>query len=226
MKRTTALAFTILICLGCARVAWGQGCKFSNFTELQHGTSLSLGPTLLAILNAYPDLWAVLGAARNAWNGTHAGYRIGDWNGLQSASDCPVLNGQGLPIQLGAMDFPSAVAAGSCAPLGSGGAIAVTDYPLYCVGCGTKSIIINTNVPWSFTPGPNDYDVQSAMAHEFGHMLGFQHQYLDECTQTKYTVCGDPNDKNTMNVLLKGETCLRDLSTWDTTNANLVYPNP
>lgn len=229
MKRTTVLAFTVLVCLGCARVAWGNhgGCHFSNFTALQHNTQLSIGPTLYGILNAYPQLWTVLGAARDAWNGTNAGGRIGNGSFPQSASDCPVVNGQGLPIQLGAMDFPAAVAAGSCPPLGSGQAIAATDYPASCSGCGTKSIIINTNVAWSFNPGPNEYDVQSAMAHEFGHMLGFMHQHQASCTALTSTTCADPNEKNTMNFFLfTGETCERTLSTWDADNADAVYPNP
>jgi reprolysin-like metallo-peptidase family M12B len=222
MKRTAALAFTVLVCLGCARVAWGNhgGCHFNNFTELQHGTALYIGQNLLNILNAYPQLWTVLGAARDAWLGTNAGNRIGDWNGVQNTPDCPV----GLPTRLGAMDFSQ----GGCDAIGSGGAIAVTDYEVfpYCPsGCGTKSIIINTNVMWSFNPGPNEFDVQSAMAHEFGHMLGFRHQYHDQCREDLYAGCADP-DKNTMNFLFPGETCLRDRSMWDTINANVVYPNP
>ena len=190
MKRTTlVLTLTVLVCLGWARVASGQ-CKFNNFTPLQHDTALYLGPTLLSILNAYPQLWTVLGAARDAWDGTNAGNRIGDWNGLQSASDCPV----GLPVQLGAMDF----SLGGCAAIGSGAAIAATDYEVSCSGCGTKSIIINTNVAWSFNPGPNEYDVQSALAHEFGHMLGFTHQHQNSCTELTTTTCAFDSNKNTM----------------------------
>lgn len=213
MKRTTVLALTVLVCLGCARVAWGNhgGCHFNPFTELPHNTVLHIGPTLYGILGAYPQLWSVLGAARDAWEGTHAGGRIGNVSFPGSTSDCPV----GLPIQLGAMDFSQ----GGCAAVGSTTALAVTDNP------GTKSIVINTNIAWSFNPASNQYDVQSAMAHEFGHMLGFTHQYHDQCREDIYAGCADP-DKNTMNFLFPGETCLRDLSMYDINNANVVYPNP
>jgi hypothetical protein len=233
MTRTKGLTLAVLVYLGCAQVASGQQqqkCQFPHFTELQHGTALSIGPNLLSIANAYPQLWTVLGAARDAWLGTNAGGRIGDPSHdpgrYPSASDCPVLNGQGLLIQVGAMDFPAAVAAGSCPAIGSGQAAAVTDYEPFCSGCGTKSIIINTNVMWSFNPGPNEWDVQSAMAHEFGHMLGFTHQAYNECRENIYLGCADPNVKNTMNFYFTGETCERDLSHWDIDNANLVYPNP
>ena len=222
MRRTAVVTLTLLVCLGWAGVARGQGCKFPHFSQLPPYTALSLGPTLKSILDAYPQLWTVLGAARDAWDGTHARDRIGDWNGVVSASDCPVLNGQGLPIQLGAMDFSQ----GGCAAIGSGQAAAVTDYEPFCSGCGTKSIVINTNVMWSFNPGPNEWDVQSAMAHEFGHMLGFTHQAYNECRENIYLGCADPNVKNTMNFYFTGETCERDLSHWDIDNANLVYPNP
>ena len=174
MRRTTVLTFIVLVCLGGAPTASAQGCKFSNFTPLQHNTPLSIGPILLGILSNYPQLWTVLGAARDAWDGTNAGNHIGDPSGYPSASDCPV----GLPLQIGAMDFSQG---GWCGAIGSGGAAAVTDYLPTCPGCGTKSIIINTNVAWSFNPGPNDWDVQSVMAHEFGHMLGFTHQFYAQC---------------------------------------------
>ncbi|MGH6690638.1 MAG: M43 family zinc metalloprotease [Gammaproteobacteria bacterium] len=87
-------------------------------------------------------------------------------------------------------------------------------------------MVINTNVPWSFNPLPGQYDVQSVLTHEFGHMLGFQHQRYNLCTGLQGSgPCTQEPDKNTMvwNAVT-GETCQRDLSFWDIANADQAYP--
>ncbi|MGH6690639.1 MAG: hypothetical protein ACREF4_08175 [Gammaproteobacteria bacterium] len=105
MRRTTILAFTVAVCLGAAGAASGQqqeACVFSSFSKLPSNTGLALGPILKSIIDAYPQLGTAIVAARDAWDGTNAVDRLGNWNGIVSASDCPV----GLPIQLGRWTFP------------------------------------------------------------------------------------------------------------------------
>jgi hypothetical protein len=164
---------------------------------------------------------------RDAWIITDAGGRIGGYGG-KTNSDCPM--GQPAP-QIGADNFYTEPCATASAYPGftnpSENVLAFTDYyPWQCVGCGTKSISINTAVPWATTPGPGQYDLQSVIAHEFGHMLGFRHVWSNFCGEFAGYSCAVDPDRNTMQrgtAAGVGETCGRDLTYWDMGNANYLY---
>ena len=106
-------------------------------------------------------------------------------------------------------------------------ALAFTDYyPWQCAGCGTKSISINTAVAWATNPATGQYDIQSVVAHEFGHMLGFSHIWSIYCSEFSGYSCAQDSGQNTMQSFTApgyGETCKRDLSGNDVTNANNIY---
>lgn len=97
-------------------------------------------------------------------------------------------------------------------------------------GCGTKSLILNLNYPFSFdgTPAVGEYDLQSVLAHEFGHVLGFTHQYDGVCTDgidppPVVPACSADFNRETMGGSFGtgvGETCLRDIEPNDGDSAN------
>ena len=149
--------------------------------------------------------------------------------GGQTNSDCPL--GQPAP-QIGAYNFYAQPYCGTAAaypgvtdPINV--VLAFTDYfPWQCAGCGTKSISINTYFAWNTTPADGQYDIQSVLAHEFGHMLGFSHIWSIFCSDFSGYSCAVDPGRNTMQSYTApgvGETCGRDITGNDATNANNLY---
>lgn len=227
MKRLTVLSLAIALPLGSVTVASGQ-CALPGFSHLPPNTSLAFGPIMRYFAVNYPlEVGGALVAARDVWNTTDAGGRIGGWNEIETASDCPMNQ----PLQIGAFDFysqpycPTVTAYGVQNPADV--VIAFVDYfPFQCTGCGTKSMSLNTAYAWAVNPGPGQYDLQSVLAHEFGHMLGFSHIRGFYCTNDQGLSCVQDPDRNTMQSNTApgvGETCGRDLTGWDMANANYLY---
>lgn len=95
--------------------------------------------------------------------------------------------------------------------------------------CGTKSISLNLDHAWSLDSNytaPGMYDVQSTLAHEFGHTLGLAHmEELGACIDGYSQTCTQNQDKNTMtNYVHKGDSCQRSLSNDDISSAQYLYP--
>ena len=139
--------------------------------------------------------------------------------------DCP--NGQSL--QIGVVDFNSTSCSTVNAYRNAGllppSSLAFVDYyGFICPGCGTKSLILNLAVAWSVNPGPMQYDLQSVLTHEFGHMLRLAHMNGFKCEDNFAPNCALYSDRNTMTANIPdGDTCERTLSGIDVQNANSLY---
>lgn len=226
MKRIPGLLITIALSLGIATGAAAQ-CALPGFNYLAPNTPIYLGPLMYYYAYNFPDVGNALVGGSQAWNGTDAADRIGGYGG-QTNSDCPL--GQAAP-QIGAYNFYAQPYCGTAAAYGftdpNSGALAFNDYfPWQCAGCGTKSISINTAVAWAVTPGPGQYDIQSVVAHEFGHMLGFSHVWSIYCSEDSGYSCAQDPGRNTMQRYTApgvGEMCGRDITGNDAANANYLY---
>lgn len=229
MKRLAVFLLATALSVWSAAVAAAQ-CPLPGFTQLPSNPPIpiALGPLMYFYAFNYPDVANAVIAARDAWNVTEAVGRLGGYGG-QTNSDCPVNQ----PLQIGAYNFftnppcPTAEAYNvhilppPSAPL----PLAFVDYfPSKCAGCGTKSMSLNTYVPWAINPGPGQFDLQSVITHEFGHMLGLAHMRAFQCTDDPGPNCAvDPlRDTMTSNADY-AETCWRDLNFIDVGNANSLY---
>lgn len=209
MKRCSVVALVIAVCLGYVAGASAQiPCLLGGFSQLAP-TGVALGNTVYQAAITYPDVANAIVGAADVWNGTDAKDRI-FWNGAVHLNDCPT----GQSIHIGAFDFMNT----NCPATNGSGAVALTHYS------SQKSISLNLHFWFSTNPQPGQYDIQSVLAHEFGHMLGLAHMTDHQCTLNSKT-CGFDPDVNTMTSFVQdGQTCHRDLEQDDIDNANSVYP--
>lgn len=205
-------------------------CLLEKATQLPLNTPVALSPSVYNAVVANPAYGTAILAARDAWNVTNARNRIGNWSGVVTNSDCPT----GQPFQVGAIAFTNS----TCEPLignfpdptTRNSFLAFVDYdPRKCTGsgCGTKSVTLNLNYSWSLNPILGEYDIQSVLAHEFGHVLGLAHQDQGLCDQTSSPTCLTTPGRETMGAQVPSwitwSSCIRDLSTNDVNSANQLY---
>lgn len=231
MKRIARLLLVSTLYLAAATDAAAQ-CQLSGFSQLPPNTPVWLGPLMYYFAVNYAEVAVALIGGRDAWNVTDAAGRIGGFANV-TGSDCPM--GQP-PVQIGAHHFEF----DGCATTIAYGfnyhpanidqmTLAYVDYfPGQCAGCGTKSISLNTAAPWATEPQVGQFDIQSVVAHEFGHVLGLGHMRgtFTFCSENLGPSCAvDPNrntmQKNTPHGV--GETCGRTLTGYDKLSADFSY---
>lgn len=219
MRRIFAIVVAVFAVFTGSGSALAQ-CMFSNFSPVPASTPFSVGPTIYWSAMTMPGVTQAVLGGRDAWDRTDAANRIGDWNGAVTASDCPF----GQPSQLGAFNFRT-VYCPTVIAYQAWDALSFVDYfPEMCAGCGTKSVSLNLAYPFAVNPLPGQYDIQSVFAHEFGHVLGFRHMVANTCTEDIGPACAaDPNRATMGRGIYSGDTCLRDVSSYDVTNANGLY---
>lgn len=189
-------------------------CLISGGTQLPSGTLFALGPNLAGYVASIPEVGTALINAIAPWNATDAVGRIAGGNGVVTSSDCP----NTAYHMIGAYSFSStSVPCYNQALVGSNG------YAYNSIG----SMAINTDMAWSVNgaPAPGQFDLQSTVTHEFGHILGLHHQQLGVCgtpaTGISCITYGDT--KETMSYGPSGELCRRTLAPNDLQSINFFY---
>ena len=207
------------------------GClgQWPNWAQTPFATTWAISPTVYQGALSIPGVAGAIVNGSNVWSMTDAAGRLAGWNGIVTGSDCPT----GQPFQVTAYPFATS---GSCplAAPGSYNLVAQAETVLafadmwQCAGCGSKSVSINLSRPWSVDPNPfpHEYDLESVVAHEFGHVLGSLHLEAGTCNYlaTPSLTCGASPNKPTMaNNIYAGETCGRTLAPDDISNMNSLY---
>jgi len=234
-----------------------------SIKKLACNTKFALGPVAAQTVWGVPIVlppgsptlpsgsYVAINSAFNAWNTNlvNTRGRLTGWNTVTSASDCP----HGRPLQIGMLNFAALSEGGTCLTVLANGLNTVPADPIYlplafvdydsskCVGCGTKSMVINLAVAWSTngTPLAGQRDLESVVSHEFGHMLGMGHNRTlaggacgdygvapDLITIIPSPTCAVRPDRSTMeNINYTGptETCGRILGVYDVMRANQIY---
>ncbi len=197
-------------------------CILSGAAQIPANSTFAIGPNVSAAVTAEPNIMTAIVNSYDAWDGTDAVNRIGSWNNTVTTNDCPA----GQPSQVGAFDFSTVTCATNTAyGIDATKIVAYVDaFAAQCAQCGTMSISVNLNFAWSLAPLAGEYDLQSVLAHEFGHVLGFAHQYDDECTEDPSQACATDSDSETMGAtFFFAETCKRTIETSDEDSANWLY---
>lgn len=210
-----------LLCIGLVcSTAMAGACVLPYTSQLGYYSPVAVGPNVYSAVQITPAIATTIYNARNAWNVTNAADRIGDWSGEITSSDCPVTG----TMQIGALPFDN----DSCSVANTLGTL--RDNTLAFVDPATRSVTVNLNYVWSLNPGRYDWDLQSILAHEFGHVLGLAHQDFGVCASASVPnmpsqTCAENPNRETMGTHMsgQGETCMRDLSINDINSANGFY---
>lgn len=187
----------------------GWACHYPGTALLPAGTTFGIGPTVSSVVNSNAAYVSAILNARDAWNVTAAANLIGGWSGQVTNSDCPYG-----PRQIGAVPFYQ------CPQFSD----PVTKFKVAIMDFATQSITLNLAYSWSINPSLYEHDVQTVLTHEFGHVLGLQHQDNGQCTDTTTLSCDTSPRAETMSSdNFSGQTCRRVLSTNDINSANALY---
>lgn len=204
-----------IVCIGLVfSTTIASACQW--LPRLPHGTTISIGPAVANAVQSNPAIATAIYDALNAWNGTLAGGTIGGYSGYVTGNDCPTYSGI---IQIGALyyDTTTCPLITQLTPYDRLYALAYTD-------SATRSITVNLNYSWSLNPGPYDFDLQSVLAHEFGHVLGLAHQDNGQCVDTTSLSCSTSPRIETMSKFTpQGSTCRRVVVANDINSMNAVY---
>ncbi|MGZ3606879.1 MAG: matrixin family metalloprotease [Syntrophales bacterium] len=147
--------------------------------------------------------------------------RIYGGNGIVRSSDCPEANN----YNIGAWYFMNGyMGPAECLSEPSAGPGRVV--LAYTLPGTTRSMGINLNFSWSTdgSPASNEFDMQSVVSHEFGHILGLAHQTNGVCAASPDISCATYGDgKETMSYGPTGELCQRTLAPHDIETVNALY---